>query len=282
MVLISINGNFNNRELSVLDRGVLFGESVYEVIPIHYQKPFQLEHHLQRLANGFQDVCGIPLDINQVRTWVNEYVAKMQDVPFHSVYVQLTSGSMPIRNHLPGTQKPTCIIHQTFFEPINFETYAKGFKAIAVADTRSSHACVKTIQLALNTQALKLASIKGYDDAVFIRDGYIVEAASSNVFAVIDDILITPPLDGIVPGLTRKAILEIAKNNHIPYEERPISLTELSHAQEVFLSSSIKLLKPLYEIENLFYHQTTFPIWRRIFSLYQSYIEHSLSYETLS
>lgn len=282
MVLVSINGNFNTRSLSVLDRGLLFGESVYEVIPIHYQKPFQLEHHLKRLADGFQAICGIPLDTAQVRTWVNEYIEQMQDIPFHSVYVQLTSGSMPIRNHLPGTQKPTCIIHQTFFEPIDFAQYAQGFKAIAVTDTRSSHACVKTIQLALNTQALKLARIKGYDDAVFIRDGNIVEAASSNIFVVIDDVLITPPLDGIVPGLTRKLILELAKKNQIPYEIRPISLAELSHAQEVFLSSSIKLLKPLYEIENLFYHQTNFPIWRKLFRLYQSHIEHSLHYETLS
>ena len=272
MVLVSVNGQFDHQVISVLDRGLLFGESVYEVIPVHHQKPFQVYAHLERLAKGFLEVCGTPAPIHSIHRWINEYVEKMQGEVFHSIYVQLTTGTMAIRHHIPDKTSVTCIIHQTFSPPVSIAEYQHGFRAITVADTRSQHARVKTIQLALNTHALKLADAKGYDDAVFIKDDCLVEAASSNVFAVINNQLVTPPLGNIVPGITRRLILEIAKQEQIPHVERPIHINELAHTQEIFLSSSIKLLKPLKEIEGLFRTKPHFPMWRRLFHAYMQRI----------
>jgi D-alanine transaminase len=280
MVLVTINGSPDHQFISVLDRGVMFGESVYEVIPLHFGQLFEYKKHISRLKSSFEQVCQQPFPQQQVVQWISEYVLMINPHSSYGIYVQLTSGSTPIRNHLQNDQSPspTCIIHQTDAEAVSPEEYARGFRAIALEDQRSKMSNLKTVQLAFNTFALNKAHQLGYDDAVFTRNGFLVEAASSNVFAVIDQKLVTPPLEGIVPGITRDVILRIAKQNNIPFAIRPIAIHELEHANEVFLSSSIKLLKPLNEIRGLYHNPGPFPHWQRLFSLFQQYIHKSCTH----
>ena len=280
MVLVTVNGSPEHQFISVLDRGVLFGESVYEVIPLHFGQLFEYEKHLARLKSSFEQVCRQPFPQQQVTQWTSEYILMINPHNSYGVYVQLTAGNTPVRNHLQDgqTPSPTCIIHQTYAEAVIPEVYARGFKAITIEDQRSKMSNLKTVQLAFNTYSLNKAHQLGYDDAVFTRSGFLVEAASSNVFAVINQELITPPLEGIVPGITRDVILRIAKQNNIPFAIRPIAIHELEHANEVFLSSSIKLLKPLNEIRGLYHNPGPFPHWQRLFSLFQQYIHKSCAH----
>ncbi|MEC7030090.1 MAG: aminotransferase class IV [Pseudomonadota bacterium] len=282
MVLISVNGQLNQSAISVLDRGILFGESVYEVIPIHHGTLFKLEQHIERLQRSFEQICQLPFPKDKVLCWISDYMTHINLSSCFGIYVQLTSGNMAIRNHIKSSQTPNCIIHQTFAESISPLRYAAGFKAISLEDQRSNMANHKTIQLAFNTFALNSAHREGYDDAVFTKDGTIIEAASSNIFAVINNVLVTPPLNGIVPGITREVVLQLAQDNQIPYAIRPIRLSELKHANEVFLTSSIKLLKPLREIKGLYFNKGPFPRWKQLFALFNEYTTRSCTHETHS
>jgi D-alanine transaminase len=278
MALVSINGMSNTDKISVTDRGLLFGESIYEVILVHNNKPFQLNQHLARLNDNFFALFQTSLDIPMIRQWISKYLDECKNDQITNIYIQLTPGSTPIRNHINVDIKPTCIITQTYAESVCIDKYRHGFRAITVEDTRSSLASIKTNNLALNTSALKQAHARHYHDAIFIKNGYFVEAASSNLFVVINDILITPPLEGILNGLTRQKVLAIAKNNHIPYEIRPIHADEISNASEVFLSSSVKLLKPLREVEGYFKQTQKFVIWESLFQAYVQSIEKECQY----
>jgi len=268
MVPVSINGDINQNSIPVTDRGFLFGESVYEVMLIHNNKPFHLEAHLARLEKNFYTLCQHRLDIMQIKNWIIAYLQDVQMYNCQTLYIQITSGNMSMRNHLPNLINPTCILHQTYSEPIKFEAYKKGFRAITIPDTRSSLSQLKTNHLALNTNGLRLAAKSGYDDAIFVKHGYLTEAASSNLFIVNKNILITPPTDGIVNGLTRQEIIKLAKKAAIPCQVRPIHSNELQFASEVFLSSSVKLLKPISEIQSLYHNPAPAPIWEKLFNLY--------------
>ncbi|MCP8351946.1 aminotransferase class IV [Candidatus Synchoanobacter obligatus] len=273
MVPVSINGVLSPPMISVFDRGFLFGESAYEVIPVYHQQPFQIDDHLARLQTNCQQLSQITISKSLIKQWIFKYLSMVNNCD--NLYVQITPGAIPIRNHLSRTNHFTCIIHQSFHEKIDFDRYKIGFNAITVADTRSSHSHLKSIQLALNTQALQEAHARGYDDAIFIKNGYITEAASSNVFAVINQTLVTPPTQGIVAGLTRHAILNIAKNNQLKHCVRPLSLEDLQSASEVFLSSSIKLLKPIKTIEKFYQNLHGHPYWEQLFQLLMKHIDHA-------
>ena len=138
MALVSINGNFNHNSVSVTDRGFLFGESVYEVLLIKNLRPFQLQKHLRRLDNNFYYLFNQRLNLNNITQWVEEYLHAHTHSSCSNLYIQVTSGAMPIRNHVSTSINPTCIIHQTYAEPIELEKYERGFKAITIQDTLKS------------------------------------------------------------------------------------------------------------------------------------------------
>ena len=172
MVLVSINGNINQNTIPVTDRGLLFGESVYEVILVNNSQPFHIDAHLARLEKNFYLLFKHRLDIAKIKDWLMAYLKATHLQSCQTLYIQMTPGSMQIRNHIPERINPTCIIHQTYAEPINFKSYQKGFRAITIPDTRSSLSEIKTNHLALNTFGLQLAADNGYDDAIFVKNGY--------------------------------------------------------------------------------------------------------------
>jgi|AntRauTorckE5430_2_1112549.scaffolds.fasta_scaffold00038_34 D-alanine transaminase len=275
MDLISINGQFN-RNIPVTDRGFLFGESVYEVIPLYHKQPFRMNLSLQRLEKGFAFFSRKPLPIKHIKKMISDYIHKLEDLPTDNIYIQVTTGSMRFRDHRPDeSTTPNVIIHQTKAPPISLERYKKGFSVICVPDNRSSLANIKSNQLSQNTMALKEAIEQGFDDAIFVKNHCAIEGSSSNLFAVINGVIRTPPTLGILPGITRQTVLEIAEKHNLPYEILPITLDELSRADEVFLSSSLKSLKPIIHIENVFSKRETGKVWLKLFKLFYEYVnEH--------
>lgn len=272
MDLVSINGKFENN-ISVKDRGLLFGESVFEVIPLYNKKPFLLDVHLERLISGFRYFSEKPLPIRDIRKWLQDYIRKLPDNFFDNVYIQVTTGQMNIRDHRPDHNlTPTIIIHQTEMYPFSLKRYEAGFKAICVQDRRSDFSCIKSNHLAHNVKAIHEAESQGYDTGIFVKNGCAIEGASSNIFAVTNSKLVTPPIEGILAGVTRKITLEIAKKLGIPIEITHIPLLDLHHADEVFLTSSTKMLMPLVEIRGYFKKESPGPIWHKIFKEYSNIV----------
>lgn len=272
MDLVSINGDFN-QSIPATDRGLLFGESVYEVIPIYNKKAFYIDEHLARLQKGFYYFSPNPLPINTIKKMITEFIKKMPYQLHDNIYIQVTTGHMTIRDHKPDDSlKPNIIIHKTQHAEIVLKDYIKGFKAICVPDQRSVFSNIKSNHLAYNIQALREAAAQQCQEAIFIKNNCLVEAASSNIFVVINGTLITPPTEGILAGLTRERVLMIAKKHGIPYEIATIPLSELNSVDEIFLSSSIKLLRPIIEVKGRFQKKTTGPIWLKLFNLYNEMI----------
>ena len=281
--MTSINGHIGKNAISVLDRGLMFGESVYEVIPIYHGHPYQLDAHMNRLTQSFRTLNIPPIEPAVLYDWIWAYIRTLSKTEHTSIYIQITSGAMPShRDHICSAHRtPNVIIQEQPTPPVNVQTYESGFKALCTPDQRSTLCAIKTIQLALNTQALYRAQQQGYDDALFIRGQHVVEAASSNIFIVIKDILITPPLDAIVPGVTRMKVLELAQSLDIETQIRPISIHELSQASEIILTSSIKQLKPLIEVQPYFKQRNPGPLWKKLLLAYQQDIMHHHEQHTI-
>jgi len=282
-MITSINGRIGLHEISVLDRGLLFGESVYERIPIYHGQAYQLDAHMTRLTNSFSKLNIPPINIDLLDTWVQEFMDQIPIKESTSMYIQVTSGTLPShRTHVAAEPlTPNVMLHEIPFHPICTKTYQLGFTALCVPDQRSGLCATKTTQLSLNTQALYTAKQQGYDDALFVRGEHVVEAASSNLFAVIKNTLITPPLNGIVPGVTRMKVLEFAHQANIPTQVRPIHINELAHASEIFLTSSIKQLKPIIEVKSHFKQASTGPIWKQLLKAYQQDIIYAHEHHTI-
>ena len=268
MVLVSINGHFK-REISVNDRGLLFGESIYEVIPLYYNQPFGLDEHLERLIKSFAMISNHPLPLNKLKKWITAYINKLPKQAISNIYIQITSGSIPLRNHSMVDTTPNCIIHQTKQTAIDLETYQKGFRVICVPDQRAANFSeIKSNHLAYNNHHLVHAHKRGYDDALFTRNQHIVEGVSSNIFAVVDGVITTPPSQKIVSGLTRKRVMTIIQEENLPFEIAPLPFNSIACASEIFLTSTTRLLRPLIEIKHLFKKPAPGIIWQKLFQCY--------------
>ncbi|UTC24809.1 aminotransferase class IV [Candidatus Comchoanobacter bicostacola] len=269
MILTSINGRLN-QSISPHDRGLLFGESIYEVIPIYNQKPFCLDMHLSRLSSSFKTLFAINLDQQQIIQWITSFLQNMNTAAFSAIYIQVTTGSQQKhRNHLHNNACiPNIIISEYRCEPIDIERYKQGYSAILLPDIRSGLAKHKSTQLSINTNALNQAQQAGMNEAIFVKNNLLTEGASSNLFIVSDNTLITPPLGNIVPGVTRHLVLKLAKQLGMNYQIRPIHTKELLNCTEVFLSSSIKILKPINFIPNNFSYKKPGKIWNKLLQHY--------------
>lgn len=268
MVLVSINGQFK-REISVNDRGLLFGESIYEVIPLYNNKPFGLDEHLARLIKSFAMISNHPLSLNKLKKWIAAYIDRLPKQTLSNIYVQITSGSIPLRNHSMIDTTPNCIIHQTKQAVIRRATYQKGFRTICVPDQRAENFSeIKSNHLAYNNYHLIHAYKRGYDDALFTRNQHIVEGVSSNIFAVVNGVITTPPSEKIVSGLTRKRLIAIIQEENLPFEIAPLPFNSIACASEIFLTSTTRLLRPLIEIKHLFKKTAPGIIWQKLFQCY--------------
>lgn len=269
MSIASINGEIASK-VSIFDRGILFGESLYEVIPLYQNKPFKISAHLDRLISSYQTLFHYRLNREQITSWILSYIDQLDIKPFSAIYLHCSTGSkLSKRSHLHYQMiEPNIMIFEYPCDQMLPSHYQNGCSAILFPDLRSQMANHKSTQLSINTMALNQANQQGFDDAIFIKDDWLTEAASSNLFIVKDSQLITPPLQHIVPGVTRQCILDIAHRHGIRTEVRPIHVSELKQCSEVFLTSSIKILKPITQIQ----HHISLPkpgsIWLQLFHHY--------------
>ena len=277
MSIACLNGVFlplDEARVPVMDRGFLFGDGVYEVIPVYGGKLFRLSHHLRRLENSLAAVrIGNPLADKAWESMLRELVERNQGSD-QALYLQVTRGVAPKRDHaFPADIRPTVFAMSTpGVASIDIESVT-GIAAITLPDIRWQHCNIKAITLLPNVLLRQQAIDANTAEAILIRDGYAMEGAASNLFIVRNGTLITPPNGpALLPGITRDLILELAAANDIPLRESAITQQELNQAEEIWLTSSTREISPVTRLDDqLIGTGKPGPLWKRLIRLFQDY-----------
>lgn len=253
---IYLNGEFlppEQAHISIMDRGFLFGDGVYEIIPAFAGKLFRLPHHLNRLTGSLRAIrMDNPLS-DQEWTQVLERLVEQLPGSDQSVYLQVTRGATGLRDHaIPDGIAPTLFAMTSPLPPPDQTVAQRGIAAITLDDTRWRQCNIKAITLLANVLLRQEAIDRGAKESILIRDGYALEGAASNLFIVEDGLLITPPKSQfLLPGITRDLILEMAGTNQIPFKEEDIRADRLRSADEIWLTSSTKEIMPVTRLDDL-------------------------------
>jgi len=263
-----------NATVSVLDRGFLFGDGVYEVIPVFGNKLLRLDSHLIRLQNSLNRIS--LSNPKSDEEWADIFSTLLEKNPGEdrAVYLQVTRGAYAKRDLAINTQYPATVfamvLHVT---PPAIEVVSKGISVITVDDFRWNACDIKSTSLLGSVMLRQQASAAKVEDAILIKNGVVTEGTASNVFLVKDGVLTTPPTGLLLlPGITRDLVIEIAKNNAIVVEEREIQEAELYDADEIWMTSSTREIAPVIRLngEAVGTGAAGF-MWKRVMDLYQDY-----------
>jgi D-alanine transaminase len=254
MTLCYLNGTFQPLEqaaVSPMDRGFLFGDGVYEVIPVYSRRPFRLAEHLGRLQRSLDAIrLPNPLTAAQWHTVVSRLVAEF-DADDCSILLQVTRGPMAVRNHaFPATIKPTvfCLAEKLHTPPDEQRT--QGIRAISTTDIRWLRCNVKATSLLANCLLRQMAMDAGCAETILFRDGILSEGAASNIFVVKDGILLAPQQNHLMlTGITYDVVLELAAAHGLKTEVRDIGDAEVRAADELWMTSSTKEVLPIVELD---------------------------------
>jgi len=273
MDIAYLNGTFlplAKAKISVLDRGFLFAESVYEVIPVYAGSAFLCDEHLARLSHS---LSGIDLNLDKshdaIKIIIDKVLKKNQALTGNClIYLQVTRGAEPTRKHIYADYaKPSLFVTLLPF-PKNHST--KGVKVITKQDRRGEQSDIKDNAKLYHTMDLKQATKQGASEVIYIRQNRVTEAASSNVFAVKNGVVYTPPKSSaILTGITRNKIISLLKENHVAINETDFTRDELLCMDEVWLSASSKEVIPISTIDNKTFPILTPSLYNKIKQWYQ-------------
>ena len=273
MSTVYLNGRYRPVEeatVSVLDRGFLFGDGVYEVVPVYGGRLFRLAQHLARLD---QSLAGIRLANPFSR---EEWSAMLRDLVARngggdlSVYLQLTRG-VAKRDHAFPAGVPPTVFAMTGGLPAR-PAHA-GVAAILARDIRWDLCHIKAITLLPNALLRQQAAEAGAVEAILARHDVVTEGAASNVFIVQGGVVATPPKSAqILPGITRDLVVDLLGSAGIPCQERLVTLDELHSANEIWLTSSTREVVPVVRLEGAGVGAgTPGPLWHTVDRIYQDY-----------
>jgi D-alanine transaminase len=247
--LVYLNGDYlplNEAKVSVLDRGFIFGDGVYEVIPAFGGKVFRFEHHMQRLSDSLDAVrITNPYSVTEWHEIIQKLIAATGSED-QSIYLHITRGVAERDHRFPDGTQPTVFIMSNVLQPADQELLDKGIAAITLDDIRWQYCNIKAIALLPNILLRQQAVEQNAMEAILIRDGEVTEGAASNVFIVKNGVIKTPPKGKhLLPGITRDLIVELAHTHKMPVEETTLSAEEFFAADEIWLSSSTKEILPV-------------------------------------
>ena len=273
-----LNGDYvapDKAKISVFDRGFMFGDGVYEVIPVYSGKMLRGKSHLARLQHSLDAI-----DIRNPFTeseWLAIFSTLIeQNYPGADsvIYLQITRGTMSKRDHAwPSDMQPNVLVTCSEQAYVTQDSATAGGKAIILEDTRWSDCHIKTTNLLPNALLHQKARSQGAIEAILIRDGFAIEGSQSNLYIVKHDIVITPPKSRhMLGGITREIVLELCKQNKIICREKNISEDDLHQADEIWLSSSAREILPIVTLNR---HAVgkgrPGVVWQQIIQLYQAY-----------
>lgn len=254
MSICYLNGRFlpvGEASVSPMDRGFLFGDGAYEVIPVYSRRPFRLDEHVARLANTLAAIR-LP-DPHSAEQWqaIIRGVIERNEWEDQSVYLQVTRGADERRNHaFPALVRPTVFLTT---EPLLTPPDAqreRGVAAVSAADFRWLRCDLKTVSLLANCLLRQAAVDQGCAETVLFRDGFLTEGAASNIFVVRDGVLLAPPKSHLMlPGITYDVVLELAARHGLPHAVREILEDEVRGADELWMTSSTKEVLPVTTLD---------------------------------
>ncbi len=244
-MIVYLNGQFmpiEEARIPVLDRGFIFGDGVYEVIPVYSRRPFRLAEHLRRLQHSLDSIrLQNPHSGQEWERLVNELI-RSGEAEDQYLYLHITRGAAKRDHAFPKPPVPPTVFMMS--NPLltpPAELLASGVGAVSAADNRWLRCDIKAIALLPNVLLRQMAVDAGCAETILIRDGYMTEGAASNIFVVKNGKLLAPPKDNfMLPGITYDVVLEIAQANNIPHEVRKVAASEVFGADELLLTSSTK------------------------------------------
>ncbi|MDX1803974.1 MAG: D-amino-acid transaminase [Alcanivorax sp.] len=283
MTQVYLNGAFMAPEqasISPLDRGFLFADGIYEVIPAYNGVLFRFTEHLQRLERSLHEVqIRNPHSREQWRALCEQLIDRNGGGNL-SVYLQITRGCAARRDHaFPNPPVAPTVFMMTGAIAVpaaDSPDTASGSAAITLDDIRWSRCDIKSVSLLPNSLLRQQAVAAGAAEAILLRDGFVTEGSASNVFVVIDGMIVTPPKShAILGGITRDLVVELCHQHQLPLQERELTETELKQAEEIWISSSTKEVVPITRLNG---HTvgtgTPGPVWKCLARHYVQFKRH--------
>jgi D-alanine transaminase len=270
-----LNGEYlplGDAKISVLDRGFIFGDGVYEVVPAYNRKPFCMEEHLARLKRSL-DALSIP-NPHSDEEWKRIILRLIEQHPANDqfVYFQVTRGVAKRDHAFPKDVKPTLFAMTSPFAPPSGETLEKGVSVITTIDNRWLRCEIKSVALLGNVLKRQEAVEAGVIEVVMFRDGMLTEGSATNIYAVIGGKVIAPPRDNkILAGIRYGLMARLCEAAGVPYEVRPVTKAEFLAADEMLMSSATKEVLPITTCdEQLVHGGKPGPVWQKLFLAYQA------------
>ena len=276
--MIYLNGEFmpiEQARVPVLDRGFVFGDGVYEVIPVYSRHPFRLAEHLRRLQSSLDGIrLANPHDDAEWSRLVRRLI-ELNEFEDQSLYLHVTRGVAKRDHAFPKAVVPTVFMMSNVLSTPAREQVEKGVGVITTVDNRWMRCDIKAIALLPNVLLRQLAVDEGCVEAVLLRDGIMTEGAASNIFVVRNGVLLAPPKSHLMlPGITYDVVLELARADGIKHEVRPVRESELRDAEEAWLTSSTKEVLSIVRLDGKVVRDgVPGPLFRRMYALYQEYKE---------
>ena len=250
-----VNGDFvplSEAKVSVLDRGFLFADGIYEVSAVLDGKLIDNESHLARLERSVGEIkLPLPETVARIKEIQHELIAR-NAVKDGLVYIQVTRGADKGRDFaFPKGVKPTLMMFTSVKDIVNAASAKTGIGVITVPDIRWSRRDIKSVALLAQVLAKQAAAEAGCGEAWMIEDGKVTEGGSSSAFILTkDDVLVTREnSSAILPGCTRKAVVKLAEERQLRVEERAFTIEEALKAKEAFITSASSFVQPVVKID---------------------------------
>ena len=271
---VYLNGGFlplAEAKISVLDRGFIFGDGVYEVVPVYGRRPFRMPQHLKRLQYSLDGIrLGNPHTAAEWEALIGQLIGR-QPFADQAIYLQITRGVAKRDHAFPAGVTPTVFMMSNPLVVPSREQVERGVAVVTAQDNRWLRCDLKTTSLLGNVLMRQLAVDHDAVETVMFRDGHLTEASASNVMIVRDGRIIAPPKDNLIlPGITYDATLEVAKSVGVVLDVRAIPHAEAMAADEMWLSSSTKEVLAITTVDGLpFGGGKPGPVFRRVWDAFQ-------------
>ncbi|MHB1170092.1 MAG: D-amino-acid transaminase [Longimicrobiales bacterium] len=251
---VYLNGEFVDHadaKVSVDDRGFLFADGVYEVIRVYDGRPFLMEPHVVRMKEGLRALQIDPSSIDDLEQIAERLLREngLTDGDA-TIYAQVSRGVAPRKHAFPPDATPTVYMAAKRFNNHPSSYFEQGVPAITIPDNRWARCDIKSIALLPNVLANQAAHAADAFEALYVKDGVVIEGSHSNMFAVLDGTLITYPKNNyILAGITRALVIEMAHELNIPVAEAPLYWERLNDVEEMFLSGTTTEVMPITKVD---------------------------------
>jgi D-alanine transaminase len=274
--MVFLNGKYlpiEEATVPVLDRGFIFGDGVYELVPVYSRVPFRLDEHLSRLERSLAET---KIRNPYSRAQWREIIYRLVDAQAYDdqgIYFQVTRGVAKRDHSFPKDAVPTVFMMCNPLVTPSKEVVQNGAIAVSAQDNRWLRCDIKSISLIGNCLLRQLSAETGAAETILFRDGKLTEASASNVFAVKRGVILSPAKSSLIlPGITYDVVLELAHANGLPLEVRDVAEAEVRAADEIWVTSSSKEVLPVIALDGARIGDgRPGPVFARMYQLYQEF-----------